>query len=62
MAEKMEMEEKQENSRIEEFGDWLDKDQEELPGCCCCCCCCCCYCCVIIIDVIVNVFIILYYY
>jgi hypothetical protein len=24
-------EEKQEPSRLDEFGDWLDQDQEELP-------------------------------
>ena len=24
-------EEKEETSRLDEFGDWLDKDQEELP-------------------------------
>ena len=24
-------EEKQETSRLDEFGDWLDQDQEELP-------------------------------
>ena len=24
-------EEKEETSRLDQFGDWLDKDQEELP-------------------------------
>jgi HIV Tat-specific factor 1 len=29
--EKLDQEEKEEESRLDEFGDWLEKDQEELP-------------------------------
>lgn len=32
VSQKIEEEEKQEASRLDEFGDWLDNVQEELPG------------------------------